>query len=176
MKSLKMIIKLSALIMSFASLAMADGPNIALGQPGTASGMYAPYIIENAFDGDEETYWNAGGYGGHWIEVDLGADTIIGSMRMKAAMSPNGGTTQVITGRTESGDTVTLWSFAGYTTNGQWLENLSIEIPTAVRYVRVTTPSTPSWVAWSEIEVFEGSTVPTDDLSWSAFKAMYRSE
>ncbi len=177
MKSLSTIITLSALFLILASVAIADDSdtNIALNQPATASGMYAPYEIPNALDGDESTYWNAGGYAGHWIEIDLGQDTIIGCMRMKTAQVPNGGTAHAITGRTEAGDTVSLWGYSGYTVNHQWLENFDINNPIAVRYVRVTTTTTPSWVAWSEIEIFEGAVVATEESTWSGVKALYRS-
>jgi len=150
MKTMATIFTLSTILMLLTATAFADEINIALGQPATASGTYAPFEIPNAFDGDVETYWNAGGYAISWIEVDLGSDTIVGSMRLLAAMNPNGGTSHTISGRTDAGDEVTLWSVSGYTVNGQWLESSDIN-PTAVRYVRVTTTTTPSWVAWTEI-------------------------
>ena len=39
--------------------------------------------------------------------------------------------------------------------DGQWVEVDLLETGVSGRYVRVLTTYTPSWVAWSEIEVYE---------------------
>ncbi len=90
-----------------------------------------------------------------------------------SAMNPNGGTSHTITGRTDAGDEVTLWSVSGYTVNGQWLESSDIN-PTAVRYVRVTTTTTPSWVAWAEIEIYAGSAVAVEEIPLAGIKSLFR--
>lgn len=148
--------------------------NIALNQPVVASGHYQDLVPANAFDGDESSYWNSGGGAGNWIEVDLGREVPVGAIRMMTAQSAVGTTHHVVTGRTESGETLPLWTSLQYTINLQWLENFSIEQGEPVRYIRVTTLSAISWVAWVEIEVYEGDVVATEEMTLSAIKTLYR--
>ena len=44
------------------------------------------------------------------------------------------------------------WSIDGDTADAQWLE---LQVKGQVRYLRVVTLKSPSWVAWGEIEVYE---------------------
>ncbi len=153
---------------------VASANNMALGKPATASGIWSTDIPANAFDGDSSTNWNAGGYPTQWIEVDLGAEYPVLGLRLQIAQFPNGGSTHLVTGRSNDGTTVELATFSGYTVSSQWLENLTIPFTQAVRYVRVTTTASPSWVSWLEIEVLSDSTVPQAETSWSKVKALFR--
>ncbi len=149
--------------------------NIALGRPATASGTYTPSAAPfAAVDGDTTTAWNAGGYATQWIEIDLGSDKSVDMAHMKAAQFPPGAVTHVITGRTSDGATVTLATFSGYSEQGKWLTAYSADT-TPVRYVRITTLASPSWVAWWEIELTEGSPpTPVATSSWGQLKALFR--
>jgi alpha-L-fucosidase len=56
-------------------------PSLASGRPASASSQWSPeYDAAKAFDGDEATRWGAkGGLRRAWLQVDLGAETLIGS-------------------------------------------------------------------------------------------------
>ncbi|HEX8170602.1 MAG TPA: discoidin domain-containing protein [Thermoanaerobaculia bacterium] len=118
----------------------------------TASGSAAP--PQRAMDGDLATAWNAGGYPAQFIQFDLGAAYSLKRIRLRVLQSPDGAATHVISGGS-SPDPAThrsLGTIDGSFVNGQWLE-----LATAandIRYLRVSTTSSPSWVAWSEIEIY----------------------
>ncbi|MCD9230618.1 discoidin domain-containing protein, partial [Ralstonia pseudosolanacearum] len=115
----------------------------------TASGSYDGNVAARAIDGDNGSAWIAPSYPTQWIEVDLGAVVPLKKLRMRVSQSPSGSTTHVVTG-----DGMALQTFSGNTTDGQWLEASWESAPVSVRYVRVTTTSSPSWVSWHELEFY----------------------
>jgi hypothetical protein len=103
-----------------------------------------------AIDGDRDTGWVSGGHPPQWIEVDLGAATPISRITLVVDQSPAGHVVHRILGGPEADPTTELAvidSDAGYgdvlEVTGEW----------TVRFLRVETVSSPSWVAWLEIEV-----------------------
>lgn len=161
--------------LAMAATAASAAANIALGRPATASGSYTPSAAPfAAVDGDTTTAWNAGGYATQWIEIDLGSDKSVDMAHLKAAQFPPGSVTHVITGRTSDGNGVSLGTFSGYGEQGKWLTVYSVDT-TPVRYVRITTTASPSWVAWWEIELTEGSPpTPAATTSWGQVKSLFR--
>jgi len=131
--------------------------NLALDRPATASYALVEAPAGQAVDGDRDTIWNAGAGPLAWIEIDLGAPTSLAQVRLLAGQDPAGPTQHDITGRPSAqGPIVTLGTLSGDTTDG---DELVLDVdPDAplIRYVRITTVSSPSWVAWREIEVLGG--------------------
>ncbi|MET2467036.1 discoidin domain-containing protein [Ralstonia sp. SM1864_UCD524_TZ4] len=115
----------------------------------TASGSYDGNVAARAIDGDNGSAWIAPSYPTQWIEVDLGAVVPLKKLRMRVSQSPSGSTTHVVTG-----DGMVLQTFSGNTTDGQWLEASWESAPVNVRYVRITTTASPSWVSWHELEFY----------------------
>jgi hypothetical protein len=125
-----------------------------------ASRSWAEQTPDKAFDGDRDTTWNAGTFpeaNGQWIEADLGAIRQLGVLRLVVAQSPDGPTTHEIWVSTEPiGDNrkgaKLVHTFKGHTKNG---ETLRFDFPKSQsgRYVQIRTTSSPSWVAWIEIEL-----------------------
>jgi hypothetical protein len=117
---------------------------------------------DKAFDGDRQTIWNAGdhpppGGAGQWIEADLGAVRQLGRLLLVTSQLPDGPTTHEIWVSTEPiGDERTkarlVQTFKGPTQSG---DVLRFDFPKRLsgRYVQVRTTESPSWVAWSEIEL-----------------------
>ena len=69
---------------------------------------------------------------------------------------PNGATVHRVLGRGSADSYRLLHEFSGNTQDGDVLE-YSPSVPwTAIRFVKVETTSSPSWVAWREIEVVLG--------------------
>jgi hypothetical protein len=129
--------------------------NIALGKPVTASATEPGSSATRAVDGLMANWWSAGGYPTQWIEIDLGAPVSIGRVRLFVLQYPDGPTTHRILTRATSGDPWDVqYTFAGATVDGQVLEHSPASAWTNVRYVRVETTASVSWVAWKEIELF----------------------
>ncbi|MDC0711787.1 discoidin domain-containing protein [Stigmatella sp. ncwal1] len=126
----------------------------------TASSTYAGTPATNVVDGNPATVWNAGGFATQWIELDLGRTVALWKIRLLVAQEPSGLTSHSVYVGQDPGNLRLVKTFTGTTSGGQWLEHtgdgLSGDHLGQVRYVRITTTQSPSWVAWSEIEVFQG--------------------
>lgn len=121
------------------------------------------YEPSKAVDGDPSTKWGAGGFPTKWILLDLGQQASVSQIRLLVDQIPNGHTThKVYTGSTP--ESLTLQhTFDGNTSFWQVLElNLSAN---NVRYVKVETTDSPSWVSWAEIEVY-GSGIDSPSIHW----------
>jgi RHS repeat-associated protein len=131
----------------------------------TASNFYGPgNEASKATDGNVNTLWNAGGWSPQWIQLDLGAAYTLSKLRLLVAQSPNGPTTHQVYGGATTRSLSLLGTLDGSTTNGQWLEFNSSA--SNIRYVKVLTTSSPSWVAWSEIEVYGTLPSAVADVEW----------
>jgi hypothetical protein len=127
--------------------------NLAFRRPVTASTAFE-YPAENAVDGDPSTTWNSGRWPPAWIEIDLGRAVAVTEIRLTVAQSPVGVTEHRIWGRAvDAGELVLLGTLSGQTTDSQSLRLTSPGTWPAVRWLRVETTASPSWVAWREIEV-----------------------
>jgi hypothetical protein len=134
--------------------AVVPGLNLAEGRPVQASNTLAPDTPEQAVDGNAESVWNAGGDPPQWIEVDLGAVYRLSAVRLLVAQSPAGSTTHRLLVRgPDNGPGILVHEFSGDTADGDWLEYIPEAPLENIRYVRVETVSSPSWVAWREIVV-----------------------
>ena len=126
----------------------------------TASGSYEASPPELAVDGDPSTLWNAGALAPRWIEIDLRTPRSVERISLLTAQSPKGETVHRVLGKAGAGDPYrVLHVFSGVTTDGQWLHYSPPTPWERVRFVRVETTESPSWVAWREIEIrFEHGT------------------
>jgi hypothetical protein len=107
-----------------------------------------------AFDGVTATTWNAGGFPVAWIEIDLGKNVALRSLRLLPAQTPSvAETVHRVYGRPDGSTAeVLLHEFRGVTTSGVWIST-ALDPATPVRYLRIETVTSPSWVSWSEIEI-----------------------
>jgi uncharacterized protein (DUF1800 family) len=117
-----------------------------------ASGVYADRIPQHTYDGDPNTPWNSGSYAPQWIEFDLGLLYDITQVRLLTAQAPAGPTDHVILVGSAPNPTTVYATLQGQTDGGMWLE--SKKPASWVRYVRVLTRSSPSWISWKEIEIW----------------------
>jgi len=124
-----------------------------------------------AFDGSASTGWNAANHASQWIEVDLGQEHYLYSIQLWIAQQPSGDTTHEVWVSNQSisnsytGATLAK-SFQGFTDHGQWLES-DFSNSTKGRYVQVKTVSSPSWTAWTEIQIYGEPFLPTITLAVS---------
>jgi predicted amidohydrolase YtcJ len=128
--------------------------NVALGRPVTASASLVDDPSSAAVDGDPEAVWNSGDDAPQWIEIDLGAAFDLDRLVLTVAQYPEGVTTHQVFGRGEAGSSRLLGEVRGDTSDQQQLEVSPSPAWAAVRYLRIVTTESPSWVAWREIEVY----------------------
>ena len=129
--------------------------NLALGKSVRFSSQTGDLTGSLAVDGDLGTLWNSGGFATQWIEIDLGAEYNIQEILLTTSQYPEGTTTHRILGRSATGEFHELTTFDGNTTDGQTLIFTPVQSVQAIRFIRVETISSPSWVAWREIEVID---------------------
>ena len=92
------------------------GENLAFERSAKASSSLPDASPDRAVDGVADTIWNAGGGAPAWIEIDLGAATAIGEIRLLVAQSPPGPTHHRVTCRTSpNGDAKLLDDLEGAT-------------------------------------------------------------
>ena len=152
---MKKLLLFLSFIFVYGSAVMAQCNNVALGKPVTASGVYLSNIPANAVNGSCGDMWNSGGYATQSFEIDLLSTYTINNINIMFSMSPNGTVNhQILT----SPDMVT-WTVAdvvtGYYVTGQLIERCYSSSPlTSVRGIRITSLSSPSWIAIMEMGVY----------------------
>jgi hypothetical protein len=133
------------------------GANLAFQKAVRYSAALPGYTGELAVDGDPGTLWNSGQDPVQWIEIDLGAVYNIQSIRLIISQYPAGMTVHRVRARGPNPEDpyVTLHSFEGVTSE----ENPLFFAPEApwqgLRYIRIETLQSPSWVAWREVEIVD---------------------
>ena len=121
--------------------------------PSKASNTHGTSGSKLVADGDLGTSWNSGGFAPQWILLDLGQLSAVSKIRLNVAQSPAGDTTHQLYGGATPDNMSLLGTLKGSTQDGQWLE-LLLTKASNVRYLRVDTVASPSWVGWREIQVF----------------------
>jgi hypothetical protein len=128
--------------------------NVARGRPVSASAAQPTEAAANAVDGDATTRWGAGQFAPQWLEVDLGEPVAIAAIRLGVDQFPDGDTVHAVLGRAPGGSFGELHVFSGRTATGDVLQFVPPSPWEGIRYLRVETRASPSWVAWQEVEVF----------------------
>jgi len=126
--------------------------NLALGKPVKASNALPDKPPQNVVDGSANE-WISGGGPTQWIEIDLQKPATVRSIRLVVAQYPDGETVHRLFVKGSSGQYHLEREFSGFTSDNQVLEYAPDAPLTNIRFVRVETVSSPSWVAWKEIEV-----------------------
>lgn len=127
--------------------------NLALGKSVRASGVLEGEPAENAVNGTAADRWGAGAPPTQWIEIDLGAPERVRAIRLTTSQSPEGRTVHQIWGGPSADSLTLLHTFDRRTEDFDVLEYEPEAVQSGVRYLRVVTTVSPSWVAWREIEV-----------------------
>ncbi len=128
--------------------------NVARGAAVVASAELTTEPAANSVDGDPSTRWGSGQFAPQWIEIDLGAPVAVAAIRLGVDQFPDGNTVHTVLGKPPGGSYRELHVFSGSTTTGDVLEYLPPTPWEGIRYLRIETSASPSWVAWREIEVF----------------------
>ncbi len=129
--------------------------NVALGKPAYASSSWYNAPPGNAFDGDWNSPWNSGGYAPAWIYVDLKRNYNLSLIKLIVSQTPEGETTHNIYISQDATNWTFVKTLSGYTKDSQILIEDFTPPLLNVRYVKVETVSSPSWISWWEIEIYE---------------------
>ena len=105
-----------------------------------------------AFDRDPQKLWNSETFAPGWIQLELEQPAEITRIRLLTAQNPPGPTSHQIVGGLTPDSLAQLGTLDGDTADSQWLE---LQPKVQVRYVKIVTVKSPSWVVWREIEVYE---------------------
>ena len=132
-----------------------EGANLALGKETRVSNVVEGLVGAFAVDGDLGTLWNSGGDASQWIEIDLGAEYNILRIELTPSQFPAGETAHRILLAGSDSQFSERHVFQSFTSDGQVLTFSPQDPIPSIRYVRVETTSSPSWVAWREIEVID---------------------
>ena len=133
--------------------------NLALNAQVTASRYIQGHEPEKAVDGiddlDIANWWGSGGHPPQWIEIDLGLPAQINLIRLVISQTPTGSTFHLVMGRLDGEDGyINLARLVGVTADREEIILPGNTDWTGIRYVRIYTSESPSWVSWREIEVF----------------------
>ncbi|MEZ4389605.1 MAG: discoidin domain-containing protein [Polyangiales bacterium] len=120
----------------------------------TAQSAWSGQVATRANDGNRCTGWNAGTYPQRWWQVDLREVMPIRGITLIPDQSPSPANVVHVVSVSSNGS-----SFTNVRTISQVMSNggtysFDFGQNVSARYVRVTTTSSPSWVAWSEVGVF----------------------
>lgn len=139
------------------------GRNLALGKPVDVSAALPDQTPQMAVDGDPSTQWSAGGFPTQWIEIDLGGLYTIGEIRLTVGQWPAGQTVHQLWVGASADAMQMVYQFSGNEYDFDVLNFIPATPLDNIRYVRVVTTESPSWVSWREIEVlapFPGTATP----------------
>ena len=127
--------------------------NLALNMPVQASHSLPDMPPSGAVDGRPDQWWGAGDFASQWIQIDLGKPSTINLIRLVITQSPAGNTIHQVWVGTTAETMYLLHTFEGYTVDSQRLEFKPDNPFENIRYIRIVTSKSPSWVGWMEIEV-----------------------
>lgn len=138
--------------------AAVPGTNLALRKTVRVSRALSDFPAVMAVDGNKTNWWGSGAFAPQWIVIDLEANYVIAEVRLLPSQSPAGETTHrlQVKGPATNNEYVLLETLQGATADARWVEFTLPEPLEGVRYIRIETTSSPSWVSWREIEVIAG--------------------
>ena len=134
----------------------------------TVSNYLNDYRPEQAFDQNLETFWGSGDFPPQWIQVDLLQNKPIRSIELIISQWPEGKTVHQLLGAEDNNpcELILLQEFSGDTKDGDVLRYTIENEPDELRYIRVLTKESPSFVSWYEINVqLEDGTLSSHKLN-----------
>ncbi|HSB66295.1 MAG TPA: discoidin domain-containing protein [Anaerolineales bacterium] len=135
------------------SVTVLPGRNLAINKPLQVSAALPDQTPDMAVDGDPNTQWSSGEFPTQYIEIDLGNSYSIGEIRLTIGQWPDGKTVHQLWAGANRDTLQLLQEFSGYTYDYDVLEFTPATPLKNIRYIRVVTIESPSWVSWREIEV-----------------------
>ncbi|GJF32511.1 hypothetical protein KNE206_52110 [Kitasatospora sp. NE20-6] len=142
-----------------ANASAAQGPNLALGKPATASGANGGYPAGNVTDGSQASYWESpAGAFPQWLQVDLGSSVAVNEVALKLPSSWGArNETLSVLGSTDGSTFGTLAASAARTFDPAAANTVSLPFTAStIRYVRIQVTGNTGWNAaqLSEVEIY----------------------
>lgn len=128
--------------------------NLAYQKPVRVSASLAAEPATYAVDENNSTSWGSGAHAPQWIEIDLGQVYHITEIRLMVEQWPEGDTVHRIQGQSAGGAFVHLHTVRQKTSGCDWLIFTPEPVITGIQIIRIETISSPSWVAWREIQIY----------------------
>jgi len=130
----------------------------------SASAYLPDQTPDFAYDSDSETNWGAGEYAPQWILIDLQSEYKINGVDLVVDQYPAGNTVHQLLGKREDFSAIfqLLHEFSGYTEFGQTLHYNAPPDLDSMRFIKVLTTVSPSWISWKEIIIHKNITSATD--------------
>jgi hypothetical protein len=127
--------------------------NLALHRPATASATASGSKPGLALDGDRATRWDAGAPAPQSIELDLGRDVSISSVRLLPGGSADAAIAVVVRGRDAADHSTVLGTINQATTGTDWLTVAGPTPCVGLRWISIESGWSVGSVAWREIQV-----------------------
>ena len=133
--------------------------NLAVNAQVNASASLTEQSISMINDGIKEVgarnFWGSGGPPPQWVEFDLRMMTTIERVELLISQSPAGNTVHEILGRASLEDEWRLLErLAASTSDKETLVTMPVPPWQGIRYLRIETAVSPSWVSWGEVEIW----------------------
>jgi dipeptidyl aminopeptidase/acylaminoacyl peptidase len=132
-------------------------PDLAVWRPATADAAEPTNPALRAVDGFADDWWNAGGPGPHWFEVDLGTPTTVARVVLIAPAVADGESVLLLGRSDTTAPLVRLHTFAGPTADQEQISFAPKKPWRHVQYLRLEVPGSPTdpnWVSWHELKVY----------------------
>lgn len=100
-----------------------------------------------------DNYWNSGGYAPQYLQLELPRAQTISRVLLQINQTPNGQTSHSLLVGSEQNALREVKVLIGYTIKHEWI-NMTFSPPLEnVRFLRVNTIASPSWIAWAKFLV-----------------------
>ena len=128
----------------------------------TASRTYDPdgrgtYSLAKLSDNVPSTFWLSGNFSPQWIELDLRSPTDVAYLELLVTQEPAGATTHKIYAGSTPNPQTQVHQFDVVTKSGSKLGVVFSPTLKNIRYIRIVTTTSPSWVGWSEVKVYSSN-------------------
>lgn len=120
----------------------------------SAIGTLAAQIAAITDPSSTATYFNTGSGAPGYVEIQLPGLYTVRNICLQVAQLPNGNTLHQIYVGTTTNPSTLVTTLNGYTSSGQWINLTYTPALTNVRFLRINTVSSPSWVAWVKFLVY----------------------
>ena len=128
--------------------------NLALNKPTSSSNNLPEEPSSNAVDGNINTQWGSGDGPPQWIEIDLGSEQTVAQIALVVAQFPVGETQHEILTKGSTGNFTLQHEFRQSTSDNDRLIWEPTSALSDIRYIRINSIASPSWISWKEIEVY----------------------
>lgn len=128
--------------------------NFAFQRTVTAQTSNESHPPELAVDGDSYSSWVSGAEAPQWVQIDFEEGRNLTAVELRVEQSEPGDTVhEVWVKGVDDSDYTLLYTFSGYTEEGQWLYYELEEPSLNIQSVLIETTNSPAIVAWHEIRL-----------------------